>query len=124
LWLFVWPAWRLLAMTLYADSPRRYGPALWRLKGFFVPGLLRKSSLLRSARVRIELQLLSPPRPRPVRLDHPDPDDFKQAVGAWKKEHREWKGAIRRGTRALITSDDAAVIDVDTTSQLLDNDGI
>src|SRR6516162_4010003 len=64
-WLLVWPAWKLLALSLYGDTSRRYRPALRQLRAFFTPGLLRKGSLIRSARMRIELELLSPP-PEPV----------------------------------------------------------
>ncbi len=124
LWLFVWPAWKLLALSLYSNSPRRYRPALRQLRGFFMPGLLKNRFLFRSARVRIELELLCPAPERPLRLDYPDDREYAAAEAEWKARRNEWSTEMGRRTRLLIVSDEAPAIDIDTVSELLDNPGI
>lgn len=123
-WRVVWPAWNLLAKSLYHSTWRPYSHALRTLLGFFWIGL-QAQSLYKAARLRIESELLSPPPVPPLRLHYPSDAEYRQAKKQFVHERLHWLQTTRAGLRALLRSPEAVrTIEVDTCSQLVDKPGI
>jgi GNAT superfamily N-acetyltransferase len=122
------PTWNLLAKSLPQHGRRN---VIWRalvtLLGLSMRGLQTRS-LHKAARLRIEIELLKPADPPPLRLHYGRKAEYVAARKEWKKTRRAWSEeiSILLGDLAqeLKEEDAGPAIEVDTCSPLIDNDGI
>jgi GNAT superfamily N-acetyltransferase len=122
------PTWSLLARSLPQHGRMNLTwQALVTLLGLSLRGLQARS-LHKAARLRIEIELLSPPPERPLPLHHASKAEYGAAKKKWRHDKRAWSRQVNVLLGALVqdvAEEDAfPAIPVETCSPLIDNDGI